>query len=409
MNRIIEVVGDPSYGTNQLLPGLPAVSNWNCNILLALTQIGLLTAPPRYHGFHLSTFWAWLRYVPAIDSRKADLRLRRAWSEMDPHQKTILADDFGVGFSCQYLIDNHQLQFFADTRYVLDRCLGTLVSPVTVNQGKFKSPDFIGVDAFGHLHVIECKGSQSSRGYLKTAMESGIDQKNNLSGNIFRSCMVGGFFVPQFNNKEVAQLRFIDPAPDPRMRMLADVEPGAIVRAIRILAFAKFLSAAGLWRSASVLTEGRAVSTDVNFVRDLRTGELRFAGYERQLDSGDWVKEIDYRSFEEQGSDSVDAQAIKTSLKIRIPDYIADLAHSAVTPDGTVNLNTLDAELASREKLNRHTVELPREIVEEGIRMDLDQTTRAPETSWHRDELGENSASITTPFGIELSLSRAQF
>ena len=49
-------------------------------------------------------FWAWLRYylAPTIAS---DLRISLDFAGLDPHQKGILSDDFGVALSTQCLFD----------------------------------------------------------------------------------------------------------------------------------------------------------------------------------------------------------------------------------------------------------------------------------------------------------------
>jgi hypothetical protein len=192
MQRDIRVHVSGKFGTAGLLPGLPSHALWHCNVLTTLLWVGILTAPPRYRGFDLSTFWAWLRYASAISDKRSDLRLKPIWSEIDAHQKTVMSDDFGMGFSCHYLAEQHGIQAFANTGYLLDSLVGlTTLQPS--KRGPAKSPDFIGIDAHGKLHVLECKGTQSSVEYLMKALESGINQKNNFTNvTPFASSMVGG-------------------------------------------------------------------------------------------------------------------------------------------------------------------------------------------------------------------------
>jgi hypothetical protein len=206
MQKQIKVQVSGKFGVDGLLPGFPAGTQalWQCNVLTTLLWIGILTAPPRYRGFDLSTFWAWLRYASAISDHHLGLRLKPIWTEVDAHQKTVMSDDFGMGFSCHYLAEQHGIQAFANTDYLLDALVGvTTLRPS--RRGPAKSPDFIGIDAAGGLHVLECKGTQSSIDYLWTAVENGTSQKNNFTNSTpFVSCMVGGIFVPQHRSEEEA-------------------------------------------------------------------------------------------------------------------------------------------------------------------------------------------------------------
>jgi hypothetical protein len=73
---------------------LPSI--WQADVGIALLNTALWTRPPRYTGFDLADFWAWLRYMRAF-ADTPDLRLRQEWQDLDPHQKTILSDEVGVG------------------------------------------------------------------------------------------------------------------------------------------------------------------------------------------------------------------------------------------------------------------------------------------------------------------------
>jgi hypothetical protein len=77
----------------------------------ALLHTALRTRPPSSTGIELADYWAWLRYGPAIDSDRR-LGLRAAWDGIDPHQKTILSDDLGMGFTTYFLNSNLRVQIF---------------------------------------------------------------------------------------------------------------------------------------------------------------------------------------------------------------------------------------------------------------------------------------------------------
>jgi hypothetical protein len=183
------------------------------NMLDVFTEIGRRTAPPISYGFTLSERWAWLRYFPALDSSRG-LRLRPEWSDIDPHQKTILSDDFGVGLSMRILTDALKLQSITTTNYFLSRvdpAAGSLRR--SGRRGPAKSPDFICFDKSGTVHVIECKGTQSSLKTLRDQLGRGVEQKTNVVFTKARlgERLVGGVFVPQHEAEEDATLMICDP------------------------------------------------------------------------------------------------------------------------------------------------------------------------------------------------------
>ena len=86
------------------------------NIPAMLLLLGYLTTPPQSSGASLSEYWAWVRYFCAI-SDEPDLRLTNEFSELDPHQKTILSDDFGMAVPIYWLVDALGLGPITDGRY----------------------------------------------------------------------------------------------------------------------------------------------------------------------------------------------------------------------------------------------------------------------------------------------------
>ncbi|WP_242370648.1 hypothetical protein [Anaeromyxobacter sp. SG26] len=195
-----------SWGAGTPPPSLLGVASaaYKVDILRVLVQIARCTAPLGGFGFDLSSYWAWLRYFPAI-ADGSELILRDEWSDIDPHQKTILSDDFGMGLPCTILTDALDLAFICPTTYFVDR-LAT-VAPAHVQlgaagkRGPAKSPDFLGLDSAGRVHVIECKGTQR-RERLWAAMNDGIPQKRNVSvlPKKYRGeALVAGLYIPQHN------------------------------------------------------------------------------------------------------------------------------------------------------------------------------------------------------------------
>lgn len=67
----------------------------------ALHELGTVTMPSILSPASPALFWAWLRYYLAPTTHP-DLRLTMDFSDLDPHQKGILSDDFGVALATHW-------------------------------------------------------------------------------------------------------------------------------------------------------------------------------------------------------------------------------------------------------------------------------------------------------------------
>jgi hypothetical protein len=118
----IEVLADtwktPSIAPAPLTSAAQS-SPFNIDFFCALLFIALWTRPPIRYGFSLSDCWAWLRYLPALAPTQ-DLRLCEAWTTLDPHHKTVLSGDFGVGFTTWFLYQTLDFVKFSDTLWVVN-------------------------------------------------------------------------------------------------------------------------------------------------------------------------------------------------------------------------------------------------------------------------------------------------
>lgn len=408
MQKEIEVRVNRAFGTAGLLPGLPHSAVWQCNVLTTLLWIGILTAPPRYRGFDLSTFWAWLRYASAISETHSGLRLKPIWSEIDTHQKTVMSDDFGMGFSCHYLAEQHGIQAFANTSYLLDLLVGvTALRPS--KRGPAKSPDFVGIDGQGRLHVLECKGTQSSVEYLVDALESGIAQKENFTNSSpFASSMVGGIFVPQHRSKENALLMYIDPEPDSRLREVEGLPHKTIEAAIYRISLAKELMAAGLWRTASTLERRQREGAIADSSGTSLDAELAFAGYTKDVNA--WRRTMEYRSIELESiltdvGEQTKEQARRTALQIELSDEVVDFAREVLEMDRGGAHEASDRMIVdrARSKRQKRVVRIRSRSTEDSpVRMH----TRKVESSWDEQTPTMTSATLTGPSGIRFALSR---
>jgi len=408
MQRDITIQVSGKFGTAGLLPGLPSRAVWQCNVLTTLLWIGVLTAPPRYRGFDLSTFWAWLRYASAISERHPDLRLKPIWSEIDPHQKTVMSDDFGMGFSCHYLAEQHGIQAFANTGYLLDSLVG-VTALRSSKRGSAKSPDFIGIDAHGQLHVLECKGTQSSVEYLMKALESGIDQKNNFTnGTPFASSMVGGIFVPQHRSLESALLMFIDPEPDPRFKQIEGIPHERIAGAIYRISFAKELMAAGLWRTATRVEGRQRQSEFVESPLKAVDADLAFAGFAKSAQA--WQRKLEYRSIEIDPMNAMKVEeakeyARKTTLSIELQSETADFARQIIEMDSRGEYSASD-DLIVRRSISRRKERVVSIQVKENEENPVRTLARKIESPWSEQAPSQATASLTGPSGVRFELSR---
>lgn len=408
MQKQIHVQVSGKFGVNGLLPGLPAAAMWQCNVLTTLLWIGILTAPPRYRGFDLSTFWAWLRYASAISDQHSGLRLKPIWTEIDTHQKTVMSDDFGMGFSCHYLAEQHGIQAFANTSYLLDTLVGvTNLRPS--RRGPAKSPDFIGIDAAGGLHILECKGTQSSIDYLWTAIENGISQKDNFTNSTpFASSMVGGIFVPQHSSAEDALLLYVDPKPDRRLRVMAAMSHERIAAAIYRISLAKELMAAGLWRTATAV--GSRDRPDPSQTVEKIEAELAFAGFVR--DGRVWRRTTEYRSIETDIilSDNLKQfkeSARRTALQVEVSDEVVEFSRQVRALDSSGAYEAADRIIVDRAKARRRArfIRTPSRRTDQAL---FRIRTRRIESAWNEEVLSQTSAALTGPSGIRFALSREE-
>jgi hypothetical protein len=248
------------------------------DVLCALAFTALWTRPPIRYGFSLSDCWAWLRYFPAI-ALTQDLRLCDAWTTLDPHHKTVLSGDFGVGFTTWFL--NRTLGFvkYSDTLWVVNALSpGAFRLASSARRGPQKSPDYIAEDRNGNFSVIECKGGQSSRKELLAAMERGVPQKANvqaIGATQLQHSLVAGLFIPQFDNTDSAAIVIADPEWDEFKERLSHFSREEIGRAVSQVAHAKELAMLELPNTANTLvraqgsdeTVGRAIRRDLSWER----------------------------------------------------------------------------------------------------------------------------------------------
>ncbi len=406
--KTIKVTFDPTYGTAHQLTGLLNTSSWECETDRTMLLIGLLTTPPRYTGLSLTHYWAWLKYSTAIHRPTAKLKLRRILGELDPHQKTVLADDFGIGFPCHYLIDQHSFEDFADTNFLLQHVFSGVVTEASKPlNGPAKMPDFIAVDSSGALHILECKGTQTSRAYLSDALVKGIAQKNNLSnGSIFSSCMVGGIYVPRFKGRKSAEIMFVDPEPAGIAEKLGALGKEEVAKAVRRVSLAKTLAATGLIHSASTIMRGKVSDIDKEYLRRDGSSELEFSGYKR-LNNQFWERTLQFDSYEPD--DSPRNQLVPTTTKVttRIPADLMVKFRESLGQKGTLPAGEVDGWIAeiveSQRRKSMATATVPTTTKDQKVKTN----GRTNSSTWSAlaDLPEKNVSGWSTGMGFEFSIS----
>jgi len=253
-------------------------SPFSVDFFCALMFTALWTRPPIRYGFSLSDCWAWLRYLPAI-APTPGLRLCEAWTTLDPHHKTVLSGDFGVGFTTWFLHQTLDFVKFSDTLWVVNSLSpGAFQLSSSARRGPKKSPDYIAEDSKGNFSVFECKGGQSSRKELLAAMERGVPQKANvqaIGATQLQYSLVAGLFIPQFEHSDDAAIVIGDPEWEELRGQLSHFSRDEIGRAISQVAHSKELALLELPNTANTLvraqgseeTISRAISRDLSWER----------------------------------------------------------------------------------------------------------------------------------------------
>lgn len=232
---------------------------------IALLHTALWTQPPECFRFSLATFWAWLRYFPAL-ADTTQLRLRQEWQNIDPHQKTILSDELGVGLTTQLFAETLDFMYYADTQYVVKVVSPSLFSlGRTSKRGPRKSPDYMALDASLDFNVLECKGSQTSQKDLIDAVNSGIVQKENLtklSKSDFRHSLVAGLFIPQWGNSESPLIHISDPPQEELFAELAKIPKERLLIGATQIALAKHFALMGFYSLSNALSTTHLISNE---------------------------------------------------------------------------------------------------------------------------------------------------
>lgn len=220
-----------------------------------MLHIGCLAIPPHLTEVSINAWWAWLRYASAFSSQGHFL-LRQEYADLDPHQKTVLSDDFGMGVALVYLIQKLDLQSVFDGRYFVQYLAPTVKAKVAkiAKNGQFKSPDFIGKDIHGKWHAIECKGTQTSVDARTDQIKNGSVQKANIvfPRAIRGEKLVSALLIGRESSGLASSLRIDDPEGDIVFE-INDANLNEAESAVTRATIARALGVAGFQRSAAII------------------------------------------------------------------------------------------------------------------------------------------------------------
>ncbi|WP_316181355.1 MULTISPECIES: hypothetical protein [unclassified Bradyrhizobium] len=244
-------VDDRTWPKNIVNPKLKSGSGRvNIDLGEALHELGTITMPNLMSPACPALFWAWLRYYLA-PSKHQDLRIKMDFSDLDPHQKGILSDDFGVALATHWvrkrlgpfaqIVDGRK---FANQFKDLQRKQNKSKAKV----GMSKAPDFVMQDFKGKWHILECKGTQSSREYQKSVLKTAIVQKRaiRLVGSVRGEQLASSVYLTNEDGRPRSNMLVVDPdGDDPLIRLSGQQADEMVVKASR-LTVARAMGSIGL-------------------------------------------------------------------------------------------------------------------------------------------------------------------
>lgn len=157
--------------------GIPAHQLIQIRSIDLLRKIGELTTPSSVNLARLSASWATRRYFWAVDDplhqrRPHRFRLSRDARHMERHQKTLLSDEFGMGFAGLLMERPLGTSYFIDMEFAL-------ANPhryFDVRQVGPRQPDFLFWGPGAPVFIVECKGSQTKWSGVVQQLRRGMEQ-----------------------------------------------------------------------------------------------------------------------------------------------------------------------------------------------------------------------------------------
>jgi hypothetical protein len=182
-DKLVDISFDARTFPKKKLPRNFRAGQTTIDMLAALHMLGTLTVPGGFSVASAAAHWAWIRYLSALSTRPP-LAITRPFGDLDPHQKTVLSDDFGVAVTSQWLLTavGGFKQVVDGRKFILNYArlvAHSVPSPKKV--GPRKSPDFVILDNAGKWHVMECKGTQTSVAHSHRQLAQARRQKGAIA------------------------------------------------------------------------------------------------------------------------------------------------------------------------------------------------------------------------------------
>jgi hypothetical protein len=221
----------------------------------AFLMLGSVTIPNGFSVASPAGYWAWIRYFSAL-AAQADLRVTIPFADLDPHQKSVLSDDFGVAVTMQWLFGfvGGFNKVVDGRRFVLQYAhLLTQQAPPAAKIGSSKCPDFVVLDNTGRWQVIECKGTQTSLAQLRFQLNRACEQKGaiEIDPALVGFRLAAGLYLVSESEVRESRMMVRDPAAVSRLIRLEDGQRA--VEAANRLSAARSLGLAGYTQVAEEL------------------------------------------------------------------------------------------------------------------------------------------------------------
>jgi hypothetical protein len=276
-SRTLDVEFDATTFPGGLLPAGFKVGPVPIDMGAALLMLGSITVPNGFSVASPAAHWAWVRYFTALGPQP-DLRVTTPFSDLDPHQVGILSDDFGVAVTAQWLFGQVKgfKQVVDGRRFILQYAhLLTQAAPQPAKIGSGKSPDFVVLDNVGKWHVLECKGTQTTRRQSLYQLDRARQQKRaiEIDPALAGFSLAAGLYLASEGSHEHSRMMVHDPSVVSRLIRLDD-NNGAM-NAARRLTVARSLGLAGFTHLADELN---FVDTKNDALRKLLTVAERRRG-----------------------------------------------------------------------------------------------------------------------------------
>lgn len=143
-----------------------------------LRKIGEVTTPRWVNLARLSASWATRRYFwciheYSVPTSSRPFCLSTDARRMERHQKTLLSDEFGVGFAALLMEQLLGASRTVDVQFAL----ADPAEYFDVRRGPSKrTPDYLMWAPGGEIYIVECKGCQTSKSAAMNQLRRGMEQ-----------------------------------------------------------------------------------------------------------------------------------------------------------------------------------------------------------------------------------------